>query len=205
MAASVDPAATTNYQKFHTANPIARRMIGGFFDRLRSTIEPMQASSVLDAGCGEGETVARLRDALPKRIVAIDVDPTAVEFTARRFPKLEVSRASVYELPFDDDAFDLVLCLEVLEHLDEPDRALAELVRVSSRHLVVSVPDEPWFRLGSLARGKHVRRLGNHPEHVNHWSPRTFRPFLEAELRLVRVERAFPWLVARGLVGAARL
>ena len=68
-------------------------------------------------------------------------------------------------MPFEDDSFDLVLCLEVLEHVPEPGAALAELARVCCGRIVLSVPDEPWFRLGSLARGKYLRGLGDHPEH----------------------------------------
>jgi 2-polyprenyl-3-methyl-5-hydroxy-6-metoxy-1,4-benzoquinol methylase len=99
-------------------------------------------------------------------------------------------------LDFDDDSFDLVLCLEVLEHIADPTPALAGLSRVCRGDIVLSVPSEPWFRLGSLARGKCLEGWGNHPEHVNHWNPRSLRAFLETSTEVVTVERATPWLVA---------
>jgi 2-polyprenyl-3-methyl-5-hydroxy-6-metoxy-1,4-benzoquinol methylase len=187
---------STNYEKFQTGNPVVRRLIDRFYERLRGVVVPLGASSVLDAGCGEGETLARLGASLPPRAAAVDVSAEAVEFTAKRFPAVEVSRHSVENLPFDDASFELVLCLEVLEHLADPAAALTELARVGSSHIVISVPHEPWFRLGSLLRGKYVRTFGNHPEHVNHWNPRGLRGVLESKLEVVSLQRSFPWLIA---------
>jgi ubiquinone/menaquinone biosynthesis C-methylase UbiE len=187
---------STNYAKFQTRNPVVRRLIDRFYDRLREIVEPLEPESVLDAGCGEGETVARLGGLLPGRINAVDASPEAVDFTARRFPSLDVAREDVRSLPFADDAFELVLCLEVLEHVHDPGEAVGELARVSSEHVVISVPHEPWFRLGSALRGKYLRTLGNHPEHVNHWGERSLRAFLGSRLAVVRVAKAFPWLIA---------
>lgn len=187
---------STNYEKFQTGNPVVRRLIDRFYARLREVVEPIGAESLLDAGCGEGETLARLDGALPARAKAVDLSEEAVAFTAKRFPSVEVSRHSVLELPFADGEFDLVLCLEVLEHMPDPDAALAELCRVAGGRLVVSVPHEPWFRLGSLARGKYVRTLGNHPEHVNHWNPRSLRDFLATRADVLSVRRSLPWLIA---------
>lgn len=192
---------STNYAKFQTSNPVVRLLIDRFYARVAATVAETRPASVLDAGCGEGETIARLDGLLPDRVAGVDLSPDAVAFAAGRFPGLEISRASVYELPFEDGCFDLVLCLEVLEHLADPGAALAELARVSGGDVVVSVPHEPWFRLGSLARGKHVRSLGNHPEHVNHWNRRTLAKLIEPGLELVDMRGAFPWLVARARTG----
>ena len=171
-------------------------MIEGFFAELRTIVEPLRPESVLDAGCGEGETIARLRDVLGDRVAAIDILEECVAFTSDRLPFVDVRRASVYELPFEDASFDLVLSLEVLEHLGSPATALRELGRVARRDLVLSVPYEPYFRLGSLLRGKYVRQLGNHPEHVNHWNRRSFPALLGSHYEAVENRVAFPWLIA---------
>ena len=196
MTASTTPTST-NFEKFQTSNPVVRRLIDRFYGRLGAIVEQLRPGSVLDAGCGEGETLARLGAWLPERIAAVDLSPEAVEFTSRRFPGAEVRRESVYELPFEDSAFELVLCLEVLEHLRDPGAALEELSRVSSAEVVLSVPHEPWFRAGSLLRGKYVGTLGNHPEHVNHWNPRTLRGLLSTQVEVISVDRSLPWLIAR--------
>jgi 2-polyprenyl-3-methyl-5-hydroxy-6-metoxy-1,4-benzoquinol methylase len=146
---SAEPPVSSNRQKFQTRNLVVRWLIAGFFTDLEAIIEPLSADSVLDAGCGEGEALERLRGSLPERIAAIDADPAAVAAVERRFPGVEVSQGSLYDLPFRDSSFDLVLCLEVLEHLKDPEAGLRELRRVTRRHIVISVPHEPWFRFGS--------------------------------------------------------
>ncbi len=189
-------ARSTNERKYETSNPIVRRMIGGFFATLRELIEPLRPASTLDAGCGEGETIVRLGDLLGDRVAGVDLSAGSVAKARERLPAATISRGDVTALRFADSSFDLVLCLEVLEHVRGPERAVAELARVSARDVVVSVPYEPWFRLGSLARGKYLRTLGNHPEHVNHHGRRRLRALLEPQLEVRAVATAFPWLIA---------
>ena len=73
---------------------------------------------------------------------------------------------------------------------------MGELARITGGRLVVSVPWEPWFRLGNLGRGKNLRRLGNDPEHVQAFTPRRLHRALERHYSEVRVVKAFPWLIA---------
>ena len=194
MADRVD---TTNYQKFQTKNPVVRRMFEAFFAKLANEVEDARPRSLLDAGCGEGESLERLRPVLPDRVAGFDLNQESVDFAAKRLPEYTFSVENIYELPFADNAFDVVMCCEVLEHLDDPGAALRELGRVAKRRLILSVPHEPWFQLGSLARGKYVSTLGNHPEHINHWNPQTFREFLRDNgMQKTRIGTAFPWIVA---------
>ena len=188
--------ASSNLRKFQTANPIAGGLIDRLYREVAAVAVATEATSLLDAGCGEGEALARLGDQAPERTAAVDLDRDAVALTQNRLPGVDVSRHSIEALPFEDDSFDLVLCLEVLEHVPEPGAALAELARVCSGRIVLSVPDEPWFRLGSLARGKYLRGLGDHPEHVNHWSQRSLRAMLEQEVEVISLRRSFPWAIA---------
>lgn len=194
---------TTNYEKFQTGNPVVRRLFDRFFETVGRMVRESSPNTVLDAGCGEGETIERLGDLLPHPVTGVDLNPDSVAFAVERLPGDRFDTADLLNLPFGDDSFDLVLCLEVLEHIPDPRPALAELARVSSRELILSVPHEPWFRLGSLARGKYVSGLGNHPEHVNHWNSRTFRDFLSTAVDPVEVTTSLPWVVARCRVRGA--
>lgn len=191
-------APSTNELKYQTSNPVVQRLIGGFFATLRDVVAPLAPRSVLDAGCGEGEALARLADLLPDRVSAIDLDPRAAERARDRLPQVDVGTGSVLELGFEDSSFDLVLCLEVLEHVPGPEAGVAELARVAASDVVVSVPYEPWFRLGSLLRGKHVRALGNHPEHINHFNRRSLAALVDPYLEVVQLRVAFPWLIVHG-------
>lgn len=187
---------TTNFEKFQTGNPVVRRMFNNFFATVGEVVKPLGATSVFDAGCGEGETLERLAGILPERKVGIDLNPESVAFAKQRVPGAELSEGNLLDLQFPDSSFDLVLCLEVLEHLPDPAAGLSELVRVSSRDIVISVPHEPWFRLGSLARGKYVKTWGNHPEHVNHWNPKSFGTFLGQQAEVVQIRTSMPWIIA---------
>ena len=116
-------------------------------------------------------------------------------------------RASICDLPFRSGAFDLVVACEVLEHVDDPRRALEELLRVTSRFALLSVPHEPWWRVLNVLRGKYLRDRGNTPGHVQHFTAAAFRGFLGAQCRVSRFARPTPWLMAlcerRAAPGAA--
>jgi SAM-dependent methyltransferase len=103
---------------------------------------------VLDVGCGAARSYAPGLAARTGEYIGVDVSATAVE--AARAGGLD---ARVIEdaaaLPFPDGSFDLVTCVEVLEHLFEPDRAVAEIRRVlrPGGRLVCSAPNVAYWRL----------------------------------------------------------
>jgi len=173
-------------QKYDDANPVVRFVIGRFFSRIAAIIAELAPESVLDTGCGEGEMLRRV--ALPKnaRTVLLDRNPESAAQVL----------ASMQALPFGSRSFDVVTCLEVLEHQRDPRPAARELARVARRAVLLSVPYEPYFRIGNVLRGNHLSRLGDHPEHVQHWNLRSFGAFLEAFFREVRLTEALPWIIA---------
>ncbi len=187
---------TTNWAKYSSRNPVQRALVSRYFRALSGVVESLAPASVLDVGCGEGEALVRLAPLLPQTVMGVDIDPACVAFAQRRLSGASFEVGSVGALDCQDSSYDLVLCLEVIEHLSDPAAALVELARVGRRDLVVSVPWEPWFRLGSLARGRYIRTLGNHPEHVNHWTRGSFAEFLGEHLVVVSLVSSFPWSLA---------
>jgi ubiquinone/menaquinone biosynthesis C-methylase UbiE len=103
----------------------------------------------------------------------------------------------VTRLPFADASVDLVVGLEVLEHVPTPARALTEIARVCRGHAIVSVPREPIWRIGNMARGRYLRDLGNTPGHVNHWSARSFERFVGSAMQVVGTELPLPWTMVQ--------
>ena len=182
-------------EKYHVANPVVAFLIRRFFGRIASALDSVNPQSVLDAGCGEGELLRRgLLHAT--RTISFDRNRESLSEIRTHTPVAQPVCGSVLQLPFATAAFDAVVCLEVLEHLEDPAAAVRELLRVARLAVVLSVPYEPYFRLGNLVRGKYPTQLGNHPEHIQHWNPRRFRDFLSPTGAVVEVASAFPWIVA---------
>jgi SAM-dependent methyltransferase len=107
-------------------------------------------------------------------------------------------QASALELPFANSTFDLVLAIEVLEHLPDPGQAMREIARVASDAVVVSVPWEPVWRVGNLARGRYLTDLGNTPGHIQHFTRRGLVSLARASLDVDLVLRPVPWTMIRG-------
>ena len=108
----------------------------------------------------------------------------------------EILQGSLYEIPFDRDQFDLVLCLEVLEHLEDPGSALDELARTGRSDVVVSVPYEPWFRAGSACGGSTCARWAIIPSTSTIGTGAASGKLLEAHVEVVELSVSMPWLVA---------
>ena len=101
---------------------------------------PAPIERVLDVGCGDGSISNDLLQRTRGVVLGTDLAFKRVSFAARRTPGARFAQSSIYRLPFPDGAFSLVTCTDLLEHLDEPDRAFRELARVSSRWVLVTVP-----------------------------------------------------------------
>lgn len=85
----------------------------------------------LDLGCGNGKTVSTLIDE-GYDVTGVDFSEVAIEQCRNRFKEADFVVASVCDLPFEDDSFDFVTAVHVLEHLDDEDlkRAVSEIRRV---------------------------------------------------------------------------
>jgi 2-polyprenyl-3-methyl-5-hydroxy-6-metoxy-1,4-benzoquinol methylase len=195
------------FDKYGSTNPVVRRLMSGFEGALASLFSRAAPESVLDVGCGEGVLTYKWAQALGDRpVLGIDLaDPNLeAEWSTRRRPNLEfraMSAEELRELPFPDRSFDLAAAIEVLEHVPDPERTVAEMARTAARHLLVSVPREPLWRALNVARGAYVRELGNTPGHVNHWSKAGFIRMLERHGEVVEACSPFPWTMVLMQVG----
>ena len=125
----------------------------------------------------------------------IDFRADALVSAAHRHPAHHFERIDLFDPSLSAKRYDTVIALEVLEHLFEPEKALARLVELSSHRLVLTVPNEPWFQLMNLVRGRDIVRLGNHPEHVQHWTPKSFANFVSDHAKVVSVQTRFPFII----------
>src|SRR3989344_5595623 len=169
----------TNFVKHTSKNPIQKFLIANFYSSLIALAKPLNIASILDAGCGEGFTMNKLSEnGIGKKIEGVEYSKDAIMLGKKLFPNLTFKEGGIYELPYKDNSFDLIVCTEVLEHLEEPTKALQEMLRVSKKYLIISVPNEPLFRISNFLRGKNLSRLGNDIGHINHWNPLSLKKYL---------------------------
>jgi ubiquinone/menaquinone biosynthesis C-methylase UbiE len=200
------PVPTGNtYDKYGSTNPVVRRLMAGFERTLDELLQRADPRSVLDVGCGEGVLTAQWAERLGSgRVVGVDLaDPKLeAEWAARGArPNLEFRAMEAERLDYGDAEFELVAATEVLEHVAEPRRVLAEMARVASRSLIVSVPREPLWRALNLARGAYLKDMGNTPGHLNHWSRGAFVRLLGGYGQVVEIRSPFPWTMLLVRVG----
>jgi SAM-dependent methyltransferase len=115
-----------------------------------------EGAQILDAGCGSGRVLDEL--AHFGDVVGVDLSPAAVAAAWARGHR--VATARVEELPFADATFDLVTCLDVIEHTPDDLRALSELMRVTrpGGHLLITVPAYQALWSDHDVRNEHYRR-----------------------------------------------
>jgi SAM-dependent methyltransferase len=187
------------YDKYSTTNPIERRLVHGFLADLDELVERTGAREAHEVGCGEGEISMRLaRDGL--RVRGTDAYEEVIEEARRRAKadalEIDYEATPVESLDPGRHAAELIVCCEVLEHLDDPVGALDKLAELARPWLVVSVPREPLWRVLNMARFKYLGELGNTPGHLGHWSKRGFLELLRDRFELVAVRSPLPWTMA---------
>jgi 2-polyprenyl-3-methyl-5-hydroxy-6-metoxy-1,4-benzoquinol methylase len=187
------------YDKYGTSNPVARRLVAGFMADLDELVRRSGAREAHEVGCGEGELSIRLARA-GLRVRGTDAFPRVLEEARERAAaegvEIDFEATAVEDLDPARHAAELVVCCEVLEHLEDPERGLEMLARLARPWLIASVPREPLWRALNLARLSYVGRLGNTPGHVSHWSKRGFERFLSGRFEVVDLRSPIPWTMA---------
>lgn len=185
--------------KYRAKNPIQRALIRRFAHTLHGLfLDSGPFDKVLEIGVGEGFLSGYLSEKLPHTaFTGVDLAEGDIARLREKFPRITAHTGSAYDLGrFSPGDFDLIMCCEVIEHLDEPGRALDEMRRLAPRRLLLSVPHEPFFMLSNFLRGKNLSRLGNDPEHVNHYGKASFAKLVGSRFDVLRVETSYPWVLA---------
>lgn len=107
-------------------------------------IEDVRGGSVCDVGCGTGVLLSRIMEARPEltRMTGVDF----VVDDAAALPGIDYVAAKIEALPFEDGAFDTVICTHVIEHVLEYRQAIAELRRIAKKRVIIIVPREREYR-----------------------------------------------------------
>lgn len=184
---------TQNKYKSRKMNPFLKN----FENKLKKLLSKTKPKRVLEIGCGEGHIVEIVKKMFPEcYYVAVDIDNELIKLAKERgADEIGISETDPIKLPYEDNSFDLVLMIEVLEHLHKPYEAIVEAKRLTKKHFLASVPREPLFRTLNFISFHHIMELGNSPGHINHWNKRTFSKFIDSEFKIDEVITPFQWVM----------
>jgi SAM-dependent methyltransferase len=130
--------------------------------RYRFGAQVVAGKKVLDASCGVGYGLQILSEGGAAAVTGVDVSAEAIGAAKARFGEFaaELVQADLRKLPFEDDSFDVVISFETIEHVEEPEKALAELDRVLGPEgvLVISSPNPDAY-------------VGGNEHHVHEFKP----------------------------------
>jgi SAM-dependent methyltransferase len=140
---------------------------------------------VLDAGCGVGYGSLLLRAAGAAHVTGVDIAQEAVDAACERGSDVEFVRGDISALPLEDASYDVAVCFEAIEHVQDQTRALDELRRILTPTglLVISSPN------------RNVYQEGN-PHHTREYTPDELRDALSKRFANVRLERQQAWLLS---------
>lgn len=189
----MEPVKVYKQLKYTSTNRLVQYLNRVYLRNITRLVQRAQPARLLDVGCGEGVVLRHLdRHLSGITAIGLDVDGTGLR-VAQSQNSVSLVQGSVYALPFATGSFDLVLCCEVLEHVDDPDAALAELSRVSGNRVLLSVPHEPIWRIANMARLKYLRHFGNTTGHIQHWTRWAFLRLVRRHLDIAEVRTWLPF------------
>lgn len=118
-----------------------------------------KAKSILEVGCGEGTKLYKLFSKKNYRI-GIDISKIAIKRAKKNYPKIWFKVADAEKLPFKSKEFDLVFSAFLLEHLQNPEKALLEIIRVAKKYLILVAPNfgAP-NRASPCFKGSRIKKL----------------------------------------------
>jgi len=182
--------------KYQDTNFISQYLVNNYFKSVKKLIaRTEEVQTAHEIGVGEGMSTMRLKHVL-KNISGSEFVEKLVPIAQNNNPELHIFQESAYQLKFKKDSIDLVLFLQVLEHLDFPELALEEINRISRKYLILGVPNEPLWRILNISRLKYLKQWGNTPGHINHWSKKSLVELVQNKYgKVIAIESPTPWTI----------
>jgi ubiquinone/menaquinone biosynthesis C-methylase UbiE len=160
--------------------------------RDRAALQYLRGESMLDAGCGEGITLEKIMTTFPQaRVEGLDSDPENIAIC--RTHNLPAVQGSLYNLPYPNEDFDSCLLMEVIEHLDDPQKAIKELARVMrpKGRLVIVFPKDKAMLMARIACLRFREAMFD-PGHVRQWNIRDVSKLLSECALTMETARHLP-------------
>lgn len=163
--------------------------------RDKAALSHVVGDRIVDIGCGEGITLEKLVQSHPdKQIIGIDSETEIIDICQKH--GLPVQYGMVSNLPFEADSIDCVLFFEVIEHVNDPDKALKEIHRVlkPGGRLILIFPNDRMFMISRLLTGM-IKEAFYGAGHVMQWTPAKIRTALKCSGFLPVSQHNLPFLL----------
>lgn len=185
------------HAKHEDKNLISRLLVSNFDNSLIKLMKQTKQKNIHEIGCGEGLLSLKL-SSLGCKIRGSDFSANVIEIAkenaaSQGVPPDIFSQKSIYNLDALTDSADLILCCEVLEHLEDPRAGLKALEKITSNYILLSVPREPLWRALNLLRGSYIKNMGNTPGHLQHWSKHGFVRLISEYFDVIKTTSPIPW------------
>lgn len=161
---------------------------------------PAKVDSLLDAGCGEGYFLEKVRKSKPAaKLVGIDKNEDNLDYARIIVPSASFLNADMRSIPFGDSSFDCAACLEVIDHIADYNKVIDEMKRITKKNgtVLFSFPDTSnllWELVWSLWTKTFGRRWAG--EHVNSFDEKKFRVVLARHgFKKINVAKTFFGLI----------
>lgn len=184
------------FDKYGSSNPIVKIIMSGFDRELSKLVHKVNPKDVHEVGCGEGYWIIQWHQKginvrgsdFSKQVI----DMAKENAIKNRVPVSLFSVKSIYDLCEQDQA-ELIVCCEVLEHLESPEAAFRSLQKIATKYIIISVPREPIWRILNLMRAKYITDWGNTPGHIQHWTKNEIVKLATNYFDVIEIVTPFPW------------
>lgn len=178
-------------------NPLAKLLVANFNFEIIKFIKESNVDSIHEIGCGEGHLSSLIRQNYFCKLKLSDLSKEIIENNPiLKSENVVFEEKSIYDLNKENDSAEMIVCCEVLEHLEYPNQALKKLYELNTKFYLFSVPNEPIWRILNFLRAKYWSSLGNTPGHLQHWSKQSFLEILRNNNFIPQeVKSPLPWTI----------
>lgn len=189
------------YDKYNSKNPIVKVLMQGFALNLNALVNMTGAKDIHEVGCGEGYWINQWATK-GVEIQGSDFSRIAIDLAEQNLNPTEQNISlkvkDIYDLRTQEDSATLVVCCEVLEHLEQPRKALEILRNIANPYIILSVPREPIWSILNMLRGKYWSALGCTPGHIQKWSKNEFIALAKEYFEVLEIRSPLPWTMLLG-------
>ena len=159
-----------------------------FADNILQNISK-NSRSLIDIACGDGYILYEaLKSKKPhiRNIYGLDLANMRLQRTKKFVPKTKLVQGSIFNLPFKNNSFDAVVCSETLEHLENYQNAISELIRITKKELLITVPNEEILSIERCPRCNHHFHIN---DHINSFNGKILKAVIKQQSDEVRIKK----------------